>query len=142
LNTAVGHLHAIRKLVEAGRSCEEVVHQLKAVKAALRVIKSRLVDYQVKHSEEIIINGSIETQSELAGLFMAISSITVTLNTLLIKRFKPSFRHSEQPWFFLLASSVFGSYPLVAKLRGSFWVGLLSLIVPMPVVTAQNKRKK
>jgi DNA-binding FrmR family transcriptional regulator len=69
LNTAAGHLHAIRKLVEAGRSCEDVVHQLKAVKAALRVVKSRLVVYQVKHSEEIILNGSIEAQiEELARL--------------------------------------------------------------------------
>jgi len=42
---------------------------------------------------------------------------------------------------FLLASSVFGSYPLVAKLGGTLWVGLLSLIVTMPVVTANIKRK-
>jgi len=40
---------------------------------------------------------------------------------------------------FLLASSVFGSYPLVAKLGGTLWVGLLSLIVSMPVVTARVK---
>jgi cation transport ATPase len=30
---------------------------------------------------------------ELAGLLMAVSSITVTLNTLLLKRFKPSGQH-------------------------------------------------
>jgi hypothetical protein len=41
---------------------------------------------------------------------------------------------------FLLASSVFGSYPLVAKLGGSLWVGLLSLIVSMPIVTTRVKR--
>jgi len=70
LNTAAGHLHAIRKLFEAGRSFEEVVHQLKAVKAALRVVESRLIDNQVKHSEEIIINGSVEAQiEELARLY-------------------------------------------------------------------------
>ena len=40
---------------------------------------------------------------------------------------------------FLLASSVFGSYPLVAKLGGTLWVGLLSLIVTMPIVTARVK---
>ena len=69
LNTTAGHLHAIRKLVEAGRPCKEVVHQMKAVKAALRVVESRLIDYQVKHSEEIILNGSIEAQiEELARL--------------------------------------------------------------------------
>jgi DNA-binding FrmR family transcriptional regulator len=64
LNTAAGHLHAIHELVEAGRSFEEVVHQLKGVKAALRVVESRLIDNQVKHSEEIILNGSVEAQTE------------------------------------------------------------------------------
>jgi Cu+-exporting ATPase len=34
---------------------------------------------------------------ELAGLLMAISSITVTLNTLLLKGFKPSIRRSDSP---------------------------------------------
>jgi Cu+-exporting ATPase len=34
---------------------------------------------------------------ELAGLFMAISSVTVTLNTLLLKRFKPSIWRNDQP---------------------------------------------
>ena len=42
---------------------------------------------------------------------------------------------------FLLAASVFGDYPLVAKVGGTFWVGLLSLIVTMPTVTAQIKLK-
>jgi hypothetical protein len=28
---------------------------------------------------------------------MAISSVTVTLNTLLLKRFKPSIRHEDKP---------------------------------------------
>lgn len=41
---------------------------------------------------------------------------------------------------FLLAASVFGSYPLVAKMGGTVWVGLLSLIVSMPIVTARVKR--
>lgn len=41
---------------------------------------------------------------------------------------------------FLLAASVFGQYPLVAKLGGTVWVGLLSLIVSMPLVTARVKK--
>jgi hypothetical protein len=40
---------------------------------------------------------------------------------------------------FLLAASVTGSYPLVAKVGGAVWVGLLSLIVSMPVITARVK---
>lgn len=41
---------------------------------------------------------------------------------------------------FLLAASLVGNYPLVAKIGGAVWVGLLSLIVSMPVVTARIKK--
>jgi len=41
---------------------------------------------------------------------------------------------------FLLAASLSGSYPLVAKIGGTVWVGLLSLIVSMPVITSRVKR--
>lgn len=41
---------------------------------------------------------------------------------------------------FLLAASLVGNYPLVAKIGGAVWVGLLSLIVSMPVVTARVKK--
>ena len=41
---------------------------------------------------------------------------------------------------FLLAASLVGSYPLVAKIGGTVWVGLLSLIVSMPIVTTRVKR--
>ena len=42
---------------------------------------------------------------------------------------------------FLLATSLFGDYPLVAKIGGMIWVGLLSLIVSMPIVTSRVKRQ-
>ncbi len=40
---------------------------------------------------------------------------------------------------FLLASSL-GGYPWVARIGGTVWVGLLSLIVGMPLVTSRVKR--
>jgi Cu+-exporting ATPase len=40
---------------------------------------------------------SLIISPELAGLLMAISSVTVTLNTLLLKRFKPSIRRENTP---------------------------------------------
>ena len=47
---------------------------------------------------------------------------------------------------FLLAATLTGTYPLVARLGGMVWVGLLSLIVSMPVVISrvkqQNRREK
>ena len=42
---------------------------------------------------------------------------------------------------FLLAATLFGDYPVVAKIGGTVWVGLLSLIVSMPVVTSRVKRQ-
>ena len=39
-----------------------------------------------------------------------------------------------------LAASL-GDYPAVARLGGAVWVGLLSLIVSMPVVTDRVKRR-
>ncbi|MBI3243180.1 MAG: hypothetical protein HYZ49_12890 [Chloroflexi bacterium] len=42
---------------------------------------------------------------------------------------------------FLLAASLLGDYSLVAKFGGAVWVGLLSLIVSMPIVTARVKKQ-
>ena len=42
---------------------------------------------------------------------------------------------------FLLAATLLGDYPVVAKIGGTVWVGLLSLIVSMPIVTARVKRQ-
>jgi len=42
---------------------------------------------------------------------------------------------------FLLAATLFGDYPVVAKIGGTMWVGLLSLIVSMPIVTSRFKKR-
>ncbi len=41
---------------------------------------------------------------------------------------------------FFLAASLVGDYPPVAKIGGAVWVGLLSLIVSMPLVTSRVKK--
>ena len=41
---------------------------------------------------------------------------------------------------FFLAASLTGDYSTVARLGGAIWVGLLSLIVAMPIVTTQVKK--
>ena len=43
---------------------------------------------------------------------------------------------------FLLAATFTGSYPMVARIGGTAWVGLLSLIVSMPLVTARVKKRQ
>lgn len=58
LNTAVGHLHAIGDLIETCMPYRDVVHQLIAVKTALRVASNRLLACQLQQSEEILLSGS------------------------------------------------------------------------------------
>ena len=42
---------------------------------------------------------------------------------------------------FLVAASLLGDYPLVAKVGGTVWITLLSLIVSMPLVTSRIKKQ-
>jgi len=41
---------------------------------------------------------------------------------------------------FLVVSTLTGNYPFVARIGGTVWVALLSLIVSMPVVISRVKR--
>ena len=42
---------------------------------------------------------------------------------------------------FLLFTSLGEGYPLIARIGGTVWVGLLSLIIAMPVVISRVKKK-
>ena len=42
---------------------------------------------------------------------------------------------------FLLLANVLGDYPSVAKIGGTVWIAILSLIVSMPLVTARVKKQ-
>ena len=42
---------------------------------------------------------------------------------------------------FLIAASMLGDYPTVARAGGMIWVGLLSLIVSMPIVISRAKKR-
>lgn len=42
---------------------------------------------------------------------------------------------------FLVAATWAGSFPLVARIGGTVWVGLLSLIVSMPIVISRVKKQ-
>lgn len=41
---------------------------------------------------------------------------------------------------FLLAATLTGDYPLVARIGGTVWVATLSLIVSMPIVISRVKK--
>jgi cation transport ATPase len=42
---------------------------------------------------------------------------------------------------FFLASTFTGNYPIIARLGGTVWVVLLSLIVSMPIVISRVKKR-
>jgi hypothetical protein len=42
---------------------------------------------------------------------------------------------------FLFITTLTGNYPLVARIGGTIWVALLSLIVSMPIVISRVKRQ-
>jgi Cu+-exporting ATPase len=82
----------------------DVVVALEVAQATMRKVKQNLFWAFVYNTLGIPLAAgllypfvSIIISPELAGLLMAISSITVTLNTLLLKRFKPSIRHTNKP---------------------------------------------
>ena len=70
LRCAAGHLNAVIEMIETGQSCEEVLHQLNAVQAALRVTGSKLIICQAQSSQEIILDSPSPEQraSELRRL--------------------------------------------------------------------------
>ncbi len=80
LKTAAGHLRAVIGMVEAGEPCDEVLHQLGAVQAALAAAGGAIVDCQVESSAEIILRNP-STEARVAEL-----ERLVTLYGLLSKR--------------------------------------------------------
>jgi len=54
LQSAAGHLNAVIRMVECQAPCEEVLHQLCAVQAALRAVGCQIVEEQIQSHQEII----------------------------------------------------------------------------------------
>lgn len=56
LRTAAGHLQAVIEMTESGQPCEEVLHQLNAVEAALHAAGACLIRLHVDASQAIILS--------------------------------------------------------------------------------------
>ena len=70
LRCAAGHLNAVIEMTEAGQPCEQVLHQLNAVQAALRAAGTKLIICQAQSSQTIILDSPSPKQriSELKRL--------------------------------------------------------------------------
>ena len=82
----------------------DVIVALEVARATMRKVKQNLFWAFVYNTLGIPLAAgllypfaALVISPELAGLMMAISSVSVTLNTLLLKRFKPSIRRGDKP---------------------------------------------
>ena len=66
LSRAIGHLESIKRMVEDGRDCSEVLIQLSAVRSAINNTGKVILEDHIKHClVEAIESGDMETIEEL-----------------------------------------------------------------------------
>ena len=58
LRCAAGHLNAVIEMTEAGQPCEQVLHQINAVQAALQAAGIKIIRCQAESSQDVILNSS------------------------------------------------------------------------------------
>ena len=62
LRCATGHLNAVIEMAEKDQPCEQVLHQLNAVRGALRAAGIRLILCQVQNSRSVILDSPSPAQ--------------------------------------------------------------------------------
>ena len=66
LSRAIGHLESIKRMVESGRDCSEVLIQLSAVKSAINNTGKVILEDHIKHClVDAIESGDMEEIEEL-----------------------------------------------------------------------------
>ena len=66
LNRAIGHLEAVRTMVEEGRDCSEVLIQLSAVKSAINNTGKVILQDHIQHCiVDAVKDGDMEALKEL-----------------------------------------------------------------------------
>jgi DNA-binding FrmR family transcriptional regulator len=56
LRCAEGHLNAVIEMAESGQPCEQVLHQLNAVQSALRATGGKIICWQSKSMQDVVLN--------------------------------------------------------------------------------------
>jgi DNA-binding FrmR family transcriptional regulator len=60
LRSSQGHLRAVIRMVEEDRPCEQILHQLDAIQAALSATRRVLCACELQHSADIILHSPDE----------------------------------------------------------------------------------
>ena len=72
LNRISGQLEGVKKMIEEGRYCPEILSQLRAVRSAVKAVETRILERHLKHcvTESFRTNkGNEEKIAELVALF-------------------------------------------------------------------------
>lgn len=65
LRCAAGHLQAVIEMTEIDATCEQVLHQLNAVRAALHMVGIKIIECQAQSSQDVILNSdSVEQRMD------------------------------------------------------------------------------
>lgn len=62
LRCAAGHLQAVIEMTEADAPCEQVLHQLNAVRAALHMVGLKMIECQAQSCQDVILNSDCVEQ--------------------------------------------------------------------------------
>ena len=88
LRCAAGHLNAVIEMTEAGQPCEQVLHQINAVQAALQTAGIKIIRCQAESSQDVILNSSsikqrtaeLKRLQSLYTIFMKYSNHKIEVN--------------------------------------------------------------
>ncbi len=65
---AIGQLNGITKMMEAGRSCADIIIQLQAVRASVKIIEGHFLEKQLRESVEAVIVDEKHREKKLEEL--------------------------------------------------------------------------
>jgi DNA-binding FrmR family transcriptional regulator len=78
MHCAAGHLQAVIEMTEAGAPCEQVLHQLNAVRAALHMVGVKIIECQAQSSQDVILNcASVEKRVDALHHLQSLYAIFV-----------------------------------------------------------------
>lgn len=78
LHCASGHLQAVIEMTETGAPCEQVLHQLNALRAALHVAGVKIIECQAQSVQDVILNSdSVEQRTDALHHLQSLYAIFV-----------------------------------------------------------------
>lgn len=77
LNKIEGQVKGIRKMIEDQRYCIDILHQIKAVKSALKQVELNVLETHIHHcvQETLEAKDSVETQKKIAEIMHLVGKI-------------------------------------------------------------------